>query len=76
MKRSERKSFRYSTALQGAACRGAGVEPMYGKGRRAFVSPARAVPQASAPFHFVCSFRGEENFSVHSIENEEMLHVL
>src|SRR5690606_33204982 len=62
IKRSEWKSFRFSTALQGAACRGAGVEPMYGKGRRTFVSLARAVPQASDPFHFVSSFRVSDCF--------------
>ena len=32
------------------------------KNRGTFVSPARAVPQASAPFHSVSSFKGEGNF--------------
>ena len=77
MKRSDRKSFRFSTAFQGAAwgsqdashaadatgrrvfsCPGMGRVPgQRAKERGTFVSPARAVPQASAPFHFVSSFR-------------------
>ncbi len=82
MKRSEWKSSRLSTALQGAAwgsqdashaaeatgrrafsCPSIGrVLSQGGKKRATFVSPARAVPQASAPFHSVSSFRGEGNF--------------
>ena len=41
---------------------GAGVEPTCREERATFVSPARAVPQASAPFHSVSSFRVEVKF--------------
>ncbi|WP_121298862.1 hypothetical protein [Planococcus citreus] len=46
------------------------------KERGTFISPARAVPQASAPFHSVSSFRSKRIFHVHSIKNVEMRHAL
>ncbi len=45
------------------SCPGMGrVLSQRAKKRGTFVSPARAVPQASAPFHSVFNFRVEGNF--------------
>ncbi len=52
---------RQDVAFSAARVR-AGVEPMCRKERGTFVSPARAIPQASAPFRSIFSFREEMKF--------------
>ena len=60
--------MRYSKCLcwrlryKGHACRGAGVEPTCS---RTFVSPARAVPPASAPFRSISKCSVEIKFNCH-----------
>ena len=62
--RPNSKFFMFEIPLQGGRLPGgAGVEPMCRKERGTFVSPARAVPQASPPFRFISSFRMEGMFS-------------
>ncbi len=49
VKEVSRKSLRFSTALQGAACRGAGVEPTCQKARHVCLASPRGPTGVSPP---------------------------